>query len=263
MFCPKCGVENPDGAQLCSSCSWVLTSISTIAPAPDARTSGLAVASLVLAILSIPTLFITAIPALIFGIVGLVKIEKSQGRLKGKGLAIAGVAVPGAIIPFFAIFLALMLPALASARAMSQRTACFTNLKQLGLAMHTYAAVNDGKYPPADKWCDLLIKYADVNERTFRCAGAFGCSGTRCCRVISGKKLSSYALNKNIEKLGENAPPDMVLLFETMPGWNRFGGPEILSADNHNGKGCNILFNDGHVAFVKTEDLNDLKWTAK
>jgi prepilin-type processing-associated H-X9-DG protein len=262
MFCPKCGVENPDGTKLCSSCSWVLTSISTIAPAPDARTSKLAVASLVLAILSIPTFFITAVPAIIFGIVGLVKIEKSQGRLKGKGFAIAGIAAPATVIPI-ALMMAIMLPALAGARAMAQRTMCSANLKQLGLAMHTYAAVNDGKYPPADKWCDLLIKYADVNERTFRCVGAFGYSGTRCCRVIAGQKLCSYALNKNIEKLDANAPSDMVLLFETRPGWNQFGGPEILSTDNHRGEGCNILFNDGHVAFVKTKDLNDLKWTTK
>lgn len=28
MYCPRCKVENPDGAQLCSSCSWVLTSVS-------------------------------------------------------------------------------------------------------------------------------------------------------------------------------------------------------------------------------------------
>ena len=70
-------------------------------------------------------------------------------------------------------------------------------------------------------------------------------------------------MNKNIEKLGANAPPDMVLLFETRPGWNQTGGPEILTTDNHNGNGCNILFNDGHVEFVRTEDINDLKWTAE
>ncbi|MHC4486658.1 MAG: zinc-ribbon domain-containing protein, partial [Planctomycetota bacterium] len=51
MYCPKCGTENPDDAQLCRSCSWVLTSTSTTAPAPDAKTSGLAITALVLGIL--------------------------------------------------------------------------------------------------------------------------------------------------------------------------------------------------------------------
>jgi hypothetical protein len=129
--------------------------------------------------------------------------------------------------------------------------------------MLIYANDYDNKLPTSSQWCDLLIKYADVNERTFLCAGAFNCGGTRCCRVISGKKLSSYALNKNIEKLEAKVPLDMVLLFETRPGWNQSGGPEILSTDNHRGEGCNILFNDMHVAFVKAEDLNNLKWTAK
>jgi len=49
-------------------------------------------------------------------------------------------------------------------------------------------------------------------------------------------------------------------LFESKPGWNQHGGPELLNPDNHNGKGCNVLFNDAHVEFVKTEDFNDLKW---
>jgi hypothetical protein len=261
MYCPKCGAENPDGAQLCSSCSWVLTGISAIGPAPDARTSKLAVASLVLAILSFFTLFITAVPALILGLVSIFKIEKSAGRLKGKGLAIAGVAVPGAIIPF-ALMLGIMLPAVFYARGMAHRAVCAANMSALGTAMLVYANDYDNKFPTPSQWCDLLIKYADVNERMFRCRGAFGCRGMRCCKGVSGK-LCSYAMNKNIEGLGAKAPPDMVLLFETRPGWNLSGGPEILSADNHRGEGCNILFNDMHVAFVKTKDLNDLKWTAK
>jgi len=55
----------------------------------------------------------------------------------------------------------------------------------------------------------------------------------------------------------------MVLLFETKGGWNQFGGPEILTTENHKGKGCNILFNDGSVEFVKPERLGELKWEAE
>jgi prepilin-type processing-associated H-X9-DG protein len=50
-----------------------------------------------------------------------------------------------------------------------------------------------------------------------------------------------------------------VLLFETNGGWNKFGGPEILTTENHYGKGSNILFNDGHVRFVSHE-FDKLKW---
>jgi len=34
----------------------------------------------------------------------------------------------------------------------------------------------------------------------------------------------------------------------------------LLNPDNHGGKGCNILFNDGHVEFVKTDQFGNLKW---
>jgi len=247
MYCPKCGKENPDNAQLCCSCSWVLTSISSIGPAPYARTSKLAVTALVLAILSFFTLFITAIPALIFGIISLVKIEKSRGQLKGKGLAIAGIAVPAALAPL-ALMLGILMPALARVRMLAQRTACGTNMVGLSKAMFLYASDNDEMYPTTSKWCDLLVEHTGVTEELFRCPGA---SQGRC----------NYAMNKAIEKLGTVSPPDMVLLFETWPGWNQAGGPQILTTDNHNGEGCNVVFNDLHVQFVRTEDINDLRWT--
>jgi len=248
MYCPKCGTENPDDAQLCRSCSWVLTSISTTAPAPDARTSGLAIAALVLAILSIPTLFITAIPAFICGIVGIFKIEKSAGQLKGKGLAIAGIAVPAASLFFMVpiMMLAILMPALAKARAQAHRVVCAANLKQIAIMIQMYADDYDGQYPIADRWCDLLEPYS-ANEKIFVCPS-----------VKKGR--CHYAINPIAEP---NSPPDMVLIFETYPGWNQAGGPEILTTENHNGEGCNILFVDSHVQFVRTEDLDDLKWTAE
>lgn len=212
MYCPKCGTENPDDAQLCRSCSWVLTSISTTAPAPDARTSGLAIAALVLAILSIPTLFITAIPAFICGIVGIVKIEKSAGRLKGKGLAIAGIALPAVSLPIVALLLGILMPVLARTRSLAHQLVCGTNMSALGKAMLIYANDYDEKYPDTSEWCDLLIEYNEVHKSIFRCKGA-------------PEGPCNYAMNKNIEELGANAPPDMVLLFETYPGWNQAGGP--------------------------------------
>ena len=75
----------------------------------------------------------------------------------------------------------------------------------------------------------------------------------------AGEGKSHYAMNPNCEP---NSPADTVLLFETEGGWNQFGGPEILTTENHNGEGCNILFNGGYVEFVKTKNLDKLKWKA-
>jgi len=49
-------------------------------------------------------------------------------------------------------------------------------------------------------------------------------------------------------------------MFETHPGWNQVGGPEILTTDNHQGDGCNVVFVDTHVEFVKARDIEYLKW---
>jgi prepilin-type processing-associated H-X9-DG protein len=67
-------------------------------------------------------------------------------------------------------------------------------------------------------------------------------------------------MNPNCEP---NSPPDTVLLFETRSGWNQYGGPELLTFDNHQGKGANVLFNDGHFEFIRPKDIGRLKWKAE
>jgi prepilin-type processing-associated H-X9-DG protein len=250
MFCPKCGKENLEGAQLCSSCSWGLSSVAT-APLPDAKTSGLAITSLVLGILSFCTFFITAVPAIVFGIIALVKISKSRGQLKGNGLAISGIALPAVsallVIP---MMLAILMPALGKVRNLSYRLMCGTNMGSLSKAMAVYANDYHEQYPTPSKWCDLLVEKADVTPMQLKCKGAP--NDGRC----------NYAMNKNVEKLGMAAPADMVLVFEAGPGWNQYGGAELLSTENHHGEGCNVLFVDGHVEFVMAKEIGNLRWTA-
>ncbi|MHC5062008.1 MAG: DUF4190 domain-containing protein [Planctomycetota bacterium] len=246
MYCPKCGSENPDNVQLCISCSWVLASTSVHGPNPDAKTSGLAIASLVLGILAPFTCLITAIPAIILGIIGLLKINKSAGQLKGTGLAITGMALPVAVVPIMAL-----VPALNRTKGLVQRQDCETNVQGLGTAMMVYANDYDEKYPTAGQWCDLLIEHADVSLKSFQCPS--GADGD-----------FSYGFNENLDGLKTgDVSPDTVMLFEIADGRNVVGGPEQLITDRHKGEGCNILFADGHAAFVKAEHFTDLKWAAE
>ncbi len=248
MYCQKCGTENADDARVCQSCSWALTNvtIATTAPAPAARTSGLAITSLVLGLLSPLTFFLTAIPAIVLGIAGLVKISRSDGRLKGSGLAIAGIAIPPVCMPLVAILIGILVPALVRTRHFAFQMVCGTNMVALSKAMLIYS--NDyGENPTPEIWCDLLIEHVEVAPEMFRCKGA-------------PEGTSNYAVNQHLEEFGGDAPADTVLLFETYPGWNQVGGPEILTTENHQGEGCNIVFLDGHVEFVKTQALNDLRW---
>jgi hypothetical protein len=66
------------------------------------KVSGLAITAFVLGLLGF--LILTAIVGIILGVVGLVRIRDTQ-RLSGKGLAIAGIALSGAWLVFFAILI--------------------------------------------------------------------------------------------------------------------------------------------------------------
>ena len=70
-------------------------------------------------------------------------------------------------------------------------------------------------------------------------------------------KRSCYALNPNCKP---HSPNDTVLLFESKGGWNLFGRQELSSVISHRGKGCNILFNDGSIKFIRKKDLAALNW---
>lgn len=249
MYCPKCGTENPEDAQVCGSCSSTLPGIQQEIRNTGAQTSGLAIASLVLGLLSFCTFFTTGIVAIVLGIISLVKMNKSGGRLKGTGFAIAGIAVPAVSAVFIVpLMLGIMMPALVRTQQIAYRMVCGTNLSALGKYMLLYAGDYDEQYPTPSKWCDLLEEYAEIDRETFRCKGA-------------PEGPCNYAMNINVEKLGKSCPPDMVLAFEARPGWNQAGGPEILTTGNHQNEGCNILFADLHVEFVYTRHLKNLRWT--
>ena len=155
--------------------------------------------------------------------------------------AIAGAAIGVVIL----VFWVLPFP-----RSLISQKRCAANLRELGRAMLVYAGDYDEKYPMADKWCDILSEYIDMgkgnaaDERDFKCPA-------------NKNKRCSYAINQNVSKRSHQS---LVLLFESEGGWNQFGGPELLTFENHDGKGSNVLFNDLHVEFVTPDQFGKLKW---
>jgi len=55
------------------------------------------------------------------------------------------------VIAILAVLMALLLPALASARAQSRKAVCISNLHQIGIAVQAYALDNDGRIPYGPK----------------------------------------------------------------------------------------------------------------
>jgi prepilin-type processing-associated H-X9-DG protein len=228
--------------------------------ASPAKTSNLAIASLIMGLTSLVICVlwpILALPAIFCGVAALVKISRSNGSMKGNAFAIAGIVTPIVMLFFMPFILAILMPALSKTKHIAHRTVCATNLKTLSLAMIVYANDNENRLPFSDNWCDVLIQEADVSPKSFLCLGDDAVEGQ-----------SSYALNRNAaETLFRNLPPNMVLLFETSDGqtagrhWNLVGGPESITTEHHKGDGCNVAFVDGHIEFVRADRIHTLRWT--
>jgi prepilin-type processing-associated H-X9-DG protein len=226
-------------------------------------------------------LSIVLLPAsFISGFIAVIKIALSKRLLKGYIFSILGI-----LLSIWAFDL--NGKALNSGRIYSTEVCCQSRIKQLGNMIKDYSQLHNGQYPEPSRWCDLLCDLwksqnqekvkrivanhvADMerggdaevvdaiisNEAGFFCPSYFG---------LLRRKESNYAINPNCKP---DSPPDTVLLFETVVGWNKFGGPECV-AFNHlilsiipfnHVKGCNVLFNDGNVELISPKKIGKLKW---
>jgi prepilin-type processing-associated H-X9-DG protein len=150
---------------------------------------------------------------------------------------------------FLALIIGFIVPAFLPYRP-SPRIICIVNIRALGICCLVYHM--DSKiWPTPSNWCDLLKPYSEEDARNpFLCpADEIG--------------PCSYAMNENIPAEANDLPGDLVVLFESTPGWNRVGGADDVVTDRHDKKnpGANIAFADGRVEFVRAEDIPKLRWT--
>jgi prepilin-type processing-associated H-X9-DG protein len=108
------------------------------------RTSRKAVLSVVLGLFSPVGLALTGVPAILVGFVGLREINASDGQLRGRRLAVAGMVLGcvGILLCGGAVGMSLVRDAWAKA----ERLACEKNLIHIGQALDDYAG-KDNPYP--------------------------------------------------------------------------------------------------------------------
>jgi prepilin-type processing-associated H-X9-DG protein len=194
---------------------------------------------------------ITAVVGLVLGIVSLIKIRNSQGRLGGQGYAIGGICVSAVMlflaIPMTAMVAGMTLPALAKAKSKAQTINCVNNLKQISLGLRIYSSDHDDNLPPAATWCDAIRNEIGGNTRVFKCPGD-----------MNGQR-SSYAFNAKLNGLNVGKiDPQTVMLFECRGGWNMSGGPNDIVT--HHGNTYTVAMVDGSVQQVSAARLKSLRW---
>jgi type II secretory pathway pseudopilin PulG len=213
MFCFKCGASMPEDATVCPQCAAPVQAVPTpppqqpstpnpastsawlnVPPAPSqysaqyppqtqsyrpyqpAQTDGGAIASMVLGIASFALClsFFTGIPAVIVGHISRSKIKKSGGRLKGDGMALAGLILGYISLLFIPIILAIAIPNLLRARVSANEAAAASTVRVITTAQISYSTA----YPEQGYARDLATLGGN-------CASGSGATAEHACLVDS------------------------------------------------------------------------------
>lgn len=182
-------------------------------PPSGEKTSGLAIASLVLGICSLACSIFTAIPALICGGMALARINRPASGLGGRGQAIAGLILGGlGMFLTLPVMAGMLIPALQATRGRAQEAACANNVRQIGVAIRMYSMENTNRLPAN---LEDLKPYIPNIDRLSRCPA----------RPAAG---IAYELTHETDRL--DGVPDAIILKE-VPGNHRGGVRTVLRAD--------------------------------
>jgi type IV pilus assembly protein PilA len=149
-LCPACGNAVAADERFCRVCGRQLEGVpgASVPPAPGApvvpaETSGKALASLIFGLFLF--FFPFSVVAIILGHLSLSEIRKSAGRLKGHGMAVAGLVLGYAgvaFIPFILIIAAIAIPNLLRARMAANESSAVASVRSLITAEMTYASTH-------------------------------------------------------------------------------------------------------------------------
>ena len=217
MLCPQCGTALADNARFCSNCGSSMPQAPSVATTPAAppptfqpsayvppvagpssysgvpQTSGKAIGSLICGIINV---FPLSVVAIILGHLSLSEIKKSAGRLKGQGLAIAGLVLGYlgiAFIPFILIIAAIAIPNLLRARISANESSAVGSVRNLIAAELGYSQMNSA----SGYTCHLSdLASAGLNDQRLLSGEKFGYRFNlqNCTREVEGGPVTKFQI---------------------------------------------------------------------
>lgn len=172
--------------------------------------------------------FLLAVVAAVLGIMALIFIASKHKKLKSDWYA------------FSAIFLAMPLIIFLAMGIHSGRHRMKIAKNVMGVYLGTtaveYAKANNGYFPDANQWCDLLIKQnKNLSKNYFRYPS-------------SKPEIYNYAYNQNLSGLQiNNIKDNIVLIFEAKGGWNLAGTEGLLEKTPVDRQYVYVYFSDNNA----------------
>jgi prepilin-type processing-associated H-X9-DG protein len=177
------------------------------------------------------------------------------------------------VIGIITLLIGLLLPALSVAREHARRTACLSNLHQLGVSLTVYANVNQGRLPNANPAGEIsaddenliLVDFNGVdvqNPAVFRCPSSQLPVPTDITSSDFGE-ANSARMSYDFYSIywDSDYGPILTKIGPAPLAWDLNGGDDKQSLEqNHGTAGGNVLFSDGHATWQATKTWDGDNW---
>jgi prepilin-type processing-associated H-X9-DG protein len=146
------------------------------------------------------------------------------------------------------LLMSILVPSLNRAREQANRVKCATNLRMIGQGIQMYANENRGQYPDT---FEKILSTQDLTSDVFVCTSTTDTAApgpnpqAQAANLSKGGHLSYVYVGKGMNmETAAGMAPTTVVAYEPLT--------------NHTNQGINVLFADGHVAFVPATQAKQL-----